>query len=150
MNFQELSNPNAFLEGSDLWILPDRSQASWADSLDWYLNFQLLRAEQQSPRPLPETIVKISAEEDLSIEEIPANQAAPSLFVGEHYLACRYLVKLPGELDASWFSKIEKIGQDLLCKKPRIFLPKDFDRENFFQTAKQELGSFDEVSFVRA
>ena len=148
MNFQELSNKNAFIEGSDLWIIPGGEDQAWQNHLDWYLNYRLSNTETFEKKSISESLEKIIKDEELELVSPKTESSCKKLLVGEHYFPCKYFVQINNDNIETWFDEIKASMNDLKCKRPRIFVPTKLAKENFFQLAKGHLTGTDEVSFV--
>lgn len=150
MNFQELSKTNAFIEGSELWVIPKDEESFWQHQLDWYLNFRLNNTYHHEKKHLSKSILEIASNEELDIQEFKCSQDCPRLLVGEHYFPCKYFLQIDFTEEELWFSAIEKNSSMLKVQKARVFLPKGIQREKFFDLAKSELTEIKELSFVLA
>lgn len=148
MNFQELSKTNAFIEGSELWVIPNDEESFWQHQLDWYLNFRLNNTYHHEKKHLSESILKIAADEEMDIQSLDCPEDCPKLLVGEHYFPCKYFLQIDFSDEDSWFDAIEKNRSMLKVQKARVFLPQGIQRERFFDLAKNHLGELSELSFV--
>jgi len=150
MNFQELSKTNAFIEGSELWIIPKDDSNFWQHQLDWYLNFRLNNTFHHEKNHLSESILEIAENEEMNIKEIECSPECPKLLVGEHYFPCKYFLQIDFTEENSWFESIELNRSMLQVQKARVFLPQGIQRERFFDLAKSKLSQMSELSFVLA
>lgn len=126
MRLQPLSSTMAFSSGSDLWILPSPDVCFWARKIDWYLNFQLARAENHRPPQWTPGLIEILKEEGLEPPSTESWGEAPLLIASRHRLPTSQAVELPynGRIK-DWMEAAEKIWRDLGRPSLRLFLPQN-------------------------
>lgn len=148
MNFQELSSNNAMIGGSDFWVIPDNPNSDWVKQIDWHCNFQLAKTQYKELRFLSDSIKEISKEQEYGIEDIRCGDDSPIMIVAETYVPAKYVIQLPFKNKEDWLSKIQKIQEGLGSRKPRVFLPKGFTKDQFYDLGKTYFSSKDDLSFV--
>lgn len=120
-----LSAASAYNPGADLWILPSQKQSRWFNRVDWYLNFQLIKATRHhSP--------KIALElQDLTVEcELPAvkigNPPHRQMVYSPSLLPNKWVVVVEeGQDFHHWINEIHQIWKNLNEPSLRVFLPPD-------------------------
>jgi hypothetical protein len=124
MGIQSLSETMAFSPGSQLWIFPDPKVSHWARRMDWYLNFQLARAECHHPPVLEAGLLQLLREEELAPPTTMANSKAPLLISSHHRLPSAQTVEIPYANDFNdWLTAAAQIWRDLDKPTLRLFLP---------------------------
>ena len=117
-------------EGADLWVIANRKNSSWAQKLDWYLNFQISRSTlHASPRLNAEHLKNLEWAETESYEEHWPN-SSPMLVGVDGLLPCRILVRIPFNGDGrAWVQEGIEVAQRLNSLRIRFFLPKQINSE---------------------
>jgi hypothetical protein len=124
MGMQSLSDTMAFSPGADLWILPDPKTSHWARRIDWYLNFQLARAENHRQPVLETGLLQLLREEELAPPTTVSDNRKPLLVSSHHRLPAAQTVELPFGGDFSdWVTRAADIWRDLDKPPLRLFLP---------------------------
>ncbi len=113
MKFEYLTQNKALALGDDIWFLPNPEVSSWSCQIDWYLNYQITRAENRST-----TEIKL--------------KNAPLLISTENFLNNKSTVCVHFENDITlWTLTVFKIWETLKTLSPRVFLPKNIHTEIF-------------------
>lgn len=142
----------AFAPGADLWILPDRSQSAWAAQVDWYLNFQIGRAEKHESQPLPSQVQNILELCELRGYDWKGEaRKDPSLMVwASPFVPARWVLTLPDGADlAAWASQAVRKWKSLNQPSIRIFLPQN-TTENQFRNLWLKAGGTESVTLIAA
>ncbi|MGE0763717.1 MAG: hypothetical protein AB7N80_10605 [Bdellovibrionales bacterium] len=141
MALQKLSDPMAFAMGAELWVLPGGEHSHWSRKIDWYLNFQALRASTHQAPALDPGLIRLLQEESLAQPTTQANPGAPLMISTAHRLPARATVQLPfnGKLKP-WLKQIADIWHQMGHPATRIFLPTG-ESFNDCMTAWSEPGS---------
>lgn len=135
---QLLSAASAFNPGSDLWILPELSNSSWALRLDWYLNFQMLKSTRRGQPSRSEPLIGLLKEIEWAPEGFTAQANAPLMISVENRLPARWVVLLPQSHHAAhWVPRAVEIWTSL--KKPtlKVFLPPGLQAGSFTEEWKR-------------
>lgn len=141
---QLLSLASAFNPGHDLWIVPTAAESRWTLRLDWYLNFQIIRAGRHA-RPQKDAAVEQVLQE---IEWSPPNprldRQSPLLVSCDGRLPARWVAVVPGSSKLSdWTESIEKIWRDLQQPTLKIFLPTGLQAGPFSEEWRKKVQSDD-------
>lgn len=148
MATEQLIGNLAYAEGSQLWVVPDKSSSHWARTLDWYLNFQISKASVFKRSEMSDDLQEIIREEEVESIEIPSQEGKPLLIASPKHLPNLMTVVLSYEeaQEDEWLSAIEKAWLELGKPSLRVFLPKSFSQETFVNFSNQKLAG--EVTFV--
>jgi hypothetical protein len=124
MGLQNFNESTAFAPGSQLWILPDPRVSHWARKIDWYLNFQIARAERHLPPVLEPGLLQLLRDEQLDPPTTLSNTKAPLLLSSGHRLPAHQTVEISFTGDFSgWLAQAAGIWRDLGHPPLRLFLP---------------------------
>jgi hypothetical protein len=132
MALKTLSKEEAFKEGSELWIIPDRKNSIWARRIDWHLQFLISRSMiHVSPQISLDLNDIVRANEiDLQVPEISKN--APLLIFSVDLLPNRQTIHLPYSSNLKvWLERAYELWENLKKPSVRIFLPKAQAAEEF-------------------
>lgn len=121
----------ALTEGTQLWVLPQLEKSSWAKRLDWYLNFQLQKAQERESQNLASEKVQESAKDVKALNEKTdspsdsnTNSKSSLLIESQKLLPNKMTLQLSFQDSIeSWIAQI--IEKSLLLKQSRVrvFLP---------------------------
>ena len=135
MALSVLSQASALNPGSDLWIVPDAGNSRWSVKIDWYLNFQICKAERHVSRALPEFVSDVLSETGLEKPALKYSPQAPLLIPSENLLPNKWVAVLPLHKNyTQWVSDIARTWASLHNPTLRVFLPPG-----------QNAGSFNEL-----
>lgn len=149
MSFQTLYRAKSFGPGADLWILPEGASSPLAKKVDWYLNFQIARAEMHEPRPLSPELKKIIVENDLGLQEQALPAGAPLMVAAEKYFPTGRIIELKSQSSLqTWVDRIQDIWLKLGRPKLRVFLPNELTPEEFQKIWKTPLAPSEELTLV--
>ena len=90
-----LSQASALNPGSDLWIVPDFPKSNWAQKLDWYLNFQIVKASRHAPPGLSDFLVQMIEKTELKIPSFELLSQAPLLIHSQPLLPNKWVAVVP-------------------------------------------------------
>lgn len=125
MGLQNLTETTAFAPGAQLWILPDPKVSHWARKIDWYLNFQIARAERHLPPVLEPGLLQLLKDEDLAAPTTAGNNESPLLLSSGHRLPAGQTVEISFTGDFShWLARAAGVWRDLGHPMLRLFLPR--------------------------
>lgn len=126
-------------------MIGDLDRSKWARKIDWYLNFQLTRAEPHQP-------VSISSELNQILEEweveapprIELPHSAPLMVASASLLPNTTTVQVPlNEKTEAWVLSCHRIWTDLGRPSLRVFLPSSVSEaafEKHWPSADKESG----------
>ncbi len=134
-----LSAHTALVPGSDLWVLPQLTESYWTERINWYLNFQISRAESHKSKALSDLQIQEIHEFDLPHFE-PQNNIPNALLIGSRdSLPNSQTIVLKFNQDIEvWLKDIQHIWSALGQPKIRIFAPKKIKAENISQIWTEE------------
>lgn len=122
--FQVLTKSAALTSGSDLWIVADQDHSLWTQHLDWYLNFQLVRARRHLSAHLGVQLVELQSRWELPTFSNEMTSSSPLMIASQNLLPNQLTVLIPFLKDlADWIVKSQSIWINLLCPNLRIFVP---------------------------
>jgi hypothetical protein len=153
MSFQTLYRAKSFGPGADLWVVPEGANAPMAKKVDWYLNFQMARAELHEMRPISPELKKVIVENDLELPEPKSEAGAPLLIAADQHFPTSKIVemKIHSSLQG-WVEQIQNLWLKLNRPKLRVFLPNDLTPEEFQKlwsgNSKTQLREGEELTLV--
>lgn len=121
---QLLSQHTALVPGAPLWIMPTQKNSTWAQRVDWYLNFQISFSGVQKKSELTKVQLEELKDLELPIYEPLRADDLPLMVGSSRLLPNEQTVVVPfsGDL-APWIEEIKRIWQSMAKPKCRIFLP---------------------------
>lgn len=132
MSFQTLYRAKAFGPGADMWVIPEGSNSPMAKKVDWYLNFQVARAELHSVMPVSPELKKIIVENDLDLPEPKLSAGAPLMIASSQHFPTSQIIEIKVQSSLNdWVSRIQNIWLKLRRPRMRVFLPNDLTPEDF-------------------
>lgn len=131
MSAQILSQTGALSSGSTLWVLPSADNSVWTKKLDWYMNFQLARANYFQQMALPEPLVEMATNLEVPVPTIEVSKKAPLLVSTVYNMPNEITLYMPftGEL-STWLKQIHEVWSKLHKPSLRIFAPDGIDTED--------------------
>lgn len=145
---QILSAASSLNPGQDLWVIAEPSRSRWPLQLDWYLNFQLDRAEQHSSASRPEGLTSLLKEVEWNLPEASVSPESTLLVSSEGHLPARWLAQVNGsEGLEEWVKSIHKLWAGLGKPSFRVFLPAGVESAAFGKVWKKQ-STFEDFSVV--
>lgn len=124
MAMSVLSQASALNQGAQLWVLPDISNSRWTLKVDWYLNFQICKANRHTLRDLPEFIEHVVHDTGLEKPVIKYDEHSTLLIASEHLLPNKWVGLIPLHKNyAQWVEQVSETWVSLQNPSLRIFLP---------------------------
>lgn len=134
MAINSLPIENAFDDGSELWIIPDRRNSYWAKRIDWHLQFLISRSMIHEAPKISEKLKQIIKENEIESDVWNTPKNAPLLIFSVDLLPNRETIHLPyGTSFKTWVERAHHLWSDLKKPSARIFLPKAQDVEEFIE-----------------
>src|SRR5689334_16382437 len=121
MKAQVITQFEALLDGTDLWILPSLKLSDWTKKLDWPLNLQITRSHFHKSAEISDELKAIVREN--KIEMHVKSDAGPLLIAGNDHLPARWIAVVEADDWDSWIKSAVKVWQGLEKPKMRVFLP---------------------------
>ncbi len=148
MTIEELNDDLIYQDGSQLWVIPDKSSSNWAQKLDWYLNFQISKADSFKRPEISEPLRAILIEEEVEPTVIPAQEGQPLLIASPRHLPNLMTIVLSyhQQDEDLWLSSLEKTWIELGKPSLRVFLPKNFSLSKFSEFSKSNLSG--NITFI--
>lgn len=138
---------SALSSGYDLWVVADLQHSKWTAKIDWYLNFQIVKASRHTPAELSDFLKEALTQTGLTAPAVETKNG-PLLIQSEFLLPNKWVLVLPFQNDVKeWTSDISKIWQGLQKPSARIFLPTGQTSSPQSQAWFEKLG-FKNVSIV--
>lgn len=148
MSANVLSLANAYNPGSDLWIFPELENSDWAQKVDWYINFQIIKNSQRKALPLSDEIQSVLSNTGLDLKKIVSVRPQSLMISTSTWLPNKWLVVVDGSDQlANWTQSVFQTWNRL--KKPtlRVFLPTGQNASSFLDHWR-ELSSFQDMTLV--
>ena len=125
MSATSLSDHSALSSGSTLWVLSDPKNSGFSRKIDFYLNFQMARAEHHRQPAPPKRLQEILTEnqmEELLESKIPSPQHY--IVATKRALPCSQIVFIPFKGSAEqWIQSVLSVWAKLGSPTLRIFVP---------------------------
>lgn len=119
-----LSSASAFNPGSDLWIVPDFASCHWAQKLDWYLNFQIVKSQRHLSPEIRNFTKLIQRDSGLEPYELSMPKDAPLMVTSDAFFPNKFVVVVPMTANFKiWVKEVSNIWENLKHPSLRIFLP---------------------------
>ncbi|MCB0414958.1 MAG: hypothetical protein KDD50_11530 [Bdellovibrionales bacterium] len=131
------AHSSALLAGAQLWVLPGSKDSQWTKKIDWYLNFQISRANQRQCESSSPTLLKIlndnpelklTLHAPLDKKNTPLIVSSSSLLPNEQTLEVIY----QGHPE-KWVEQIHSIWNNLKRPSLRIFVPDQIDEDKLLK-----------------
>jgi hypothetical protein len=122
MALQILNRAQAFVPGSDLWVLPAGRPTPLLRKVDWYLNFQIARAHQHAKTEIAPHLKTILNDNSLPDFGSPSGDL-PLLIPSSRHFPTKMVVEVPMQPAADWVQQVLQIWTQLDRPPLRVFLP---------------------------
>ena len=154
-----LSQSTALLPGSDLWVLPQYEESSWTGTIDWMMNFIILKNIRHQKQELQTAMKQLLQETEFPPVETAADShhADMLLVLSEKLVPNRWVIHAPvskGDPKAikNWIKQILLSAKSLHALSVRVFIPKSIPQADLIPLFDQELKYMKyavEISFVQ-
>ncbi len=119
-----LSQASALNPGAELWVTADLEKSKWTAKIDWYLNFQIVKASRHQPPPLSEFLIKIIEKTNVEVQKMKPMTSASLLIYSQALLPNKWVAVVPYHDNLKeWMKNIYKVREQLQNPSLRIFLP---------------------------
>lgn len=137
-----------YSEGANLWVISDKPSSTWSQQLDWYLNFQISKAESFERSEISKELHAILAEEEIPKVKIPNQEGSPLLIASRKHLpnAMTVIIPFQKEEQEAWLQSIQKTWLQLGKPSLRVFLPEELAAADFVAFSDSNLSG--EVTYV--
>lgn len=124
MGLKNLDALTALSPGADLWIVADLGHSKWTRKIDWYLNFQLMRAEPRKAPEISDELRKVMDTWEFDPPTIAVRPTAPLMVASSQLLPNSKTVMVPFTADAGeWVRRCHQVWMELQRPSLRLFLP---------------------------
>lgn len=133
MSHQVAPDEKALQAGADLWIIADLEKSAWAQKIDWYLNFQILRSKtHKTPIPSPE-LLQVLERWEIEAPAVEELESAPLMIASADRLPNHAVVVVPfdDEDPRRWVKRVHDTWTRLDSPGLRIFLPEGLAASRF-------------------
>lgn len=124
MALSVLSQASALNQGAQLWVLPLVSNSRWTAKIDWYLNFQISKAQRHISRELPTFVDEVIGQTGLDRAELKYGEDSTLLIPSELLLPNKWVALVPLLTNYSgWVQQVAETWASLESPSLRVFLP---------------------------
>lgn len=125
MSVRTLDLLQAFSPGADLWIVGNLDHSTWARKIDWYLHFQLLRAETHQAPQLSKELKTILEQWDFQAPHLQMDEKRDPLMVASRdFLPNKLTLQVPEQdKERAWIETCSELWRKLGRPATRIFVP---------------------------
>lgn len=124
------SHTDPFSNPCDLWVLPPPRASTWFARVDWYLNWQLSKGVAYAGLHLPNEVLRLSEEYELTLPAVaPVDPLAPLLVLSQGRLPTSkcMVVEAPSPAGKTfgkpWLEQVHQLSLNLDIHSVHIFLP---------------------------
>lgn len=123
MELTHLTPFTALSTAADLWVVSDIQKSRWTQEIDYYINFQITRAQNRTRQAMDPQLQKIMTKE--SVEGSIDAVAGPLMIVPHsNNLPAKCILYLNATDD--WFEKANDVWNNLKRPSVKLFLPASF------------------------
>ncbi|MES2965365.1 MAG: hypothetical protein V4760_15890 [Bdellovibrionota bacterium] len=122
-----LEASQALSNGRITWLVPDLEHSKWAQRIDWYLNFQITRAEPHRPASFAPELQEIMEKWEFEAPAVRLNSVAPLMIASPELVPNHQTVVIPVRgSEAEWVLSCHRVWVGLGRPAVRLFLPEGF------------------------
>lgn len=121
MDATRLTPFNALSTPADLWIVPDIKKSKWTQEIDYYINFQITKAQNRTKKNIDANLEKILSQE--AVVTSPYDTQGPLMIVPHSNLPAKCILYLKEMDSKDWMEQSLKIWNSLKRPSVKIFLP---------------------------
>ena len=115
---------SALSPGRVTWIVPDLERSRWAQRIDWYLNYQIARAEPHVPASFAPELQDVIEKWEFEAPTVRLNGAAPLMIASSGLIPNHQTIVLPVRSgEAEWILASHRVWVGLGRPPTRIYLP---------------------------
>ena len=119
-----LSQASALNPGAELWVMADLTTSKWTAKIDWYLNFQIVKASRHQPPPMSDFLIKIIEKTNIELPKLSPMTSASLLIHSQAFLPNKWVAVVPYQDNLKeWMTSIYRVCEQLQNPSLRIFLP---------------------------
>ena len=141
MAIRSLDLETSLTPGCDLWIVSEAARSKWARKIDWYLNFQILRASLHESKTISPDLQGVMDKWDFEAPDVGAGPEAPLMIASYRLLPNKQTVVVEhGETQDHelWVQTCHRVWKQLGTPKIRIFLPDSVPANSFVRAWPKE------------
>jgi hypothetical protein len=132
MAIHTLYRAQAFGPGCALWIIADQPKNPINIRIDWYLNFQLMKARSHHTEKWAPQLKTILKDNNITQFENEDSIKKPLMVPADQNFPVNNIVEIPSPEDKkNWVSKAQTIWEKLNHPELRVFLPTEISTEEF-------------------
>jgi hypothetical protein len=115
----------ALAPGADLWVVANLENSSWSQKIDWYLNFQILRAKTHQTAAPDSEMNQVLSRWEVEIPPAENLSSSPLMIVSSSSLPNHAVVMVPFEVAnlRRWVEQVHGVWRCLDAPSLRVFLP---------------------------
>lgn len=131
----QLAPESAFEAGADLWIVPERKNSKLAQTLDWYLNFQISKSVHHESPHLAAPLIDVLKNCELEGYDFAPQDSDALLILSSRTVPSRWVMVIKGsDRLESWIEKAVEKWKKMSSPSVRVFLPSgtlvsDFEKQ---------------------
>jgi len=132
MAIHTLYRAQAFGPGSTLWVIADEKANPIHDRMNWYLNFQILKAKAHKAESWAPQLRSILKENNITQFQRDELGSAPLMVTADKGFPVNNIVEVPLNINReNWVNNVHTIWEKLGQPNVRIFLPTDISTDDF-------------------
>lgn len=154
-----LNQSTALLPGAELWVLPQYEESSWTSTIDWMMNFIILKNLRHQRSQMHNEMLHFIRDTSFPVSHIESehNNKDMLLILSDKLTPNRWIIHNPvnakqrQELKV-WVKQITLAAKSLKALSMRVFIPKSVSSTEFFQLFDQELKALKypvEITYVQ-
>jgi hypothetical protein len=123
---QIIDSANALTPGCEVWMVAGLNESAWTRRIDWYLNFQMVRAEPHRAPELSEDLKRILQTSEMDAPVVTHAPWAPLMVASAGLLPNSKTIQVRSSPDGApekWVKSCHSIWSKLGRPRSRIFLP---------------------------
>lgn len=155
-----LNQSTALLPGSDLWVLPQYEESAWTGTIDWMMNFIILKNIRHQKQELQSEMNDLINQTEFPVPrtELDQNQSNMLLILSDKLVPNRWVIHAPlhakddQKIVKSWIKQILISAKSLHALSVRVFIPKSIPQTDLMPLFDHELKYMKyavEISFVQ-
>ncbi len=155
-----LNQSTALLPGSDLWVVPQYEESVWTGTIDWMMNFIILKNIRHARKNLQPEMNKLIEQTEFPSPKAPLDSIHSNilLILSDRLVPNRWVIHAPIEakgdpkLVQTWIKQILVAAKSLKAMSIRVFIPKSIPQTDLIPLFDRELKYMKygvEISFVQ-
>jgi hypothetical protein len=147
---EKAAHKGSLAAGCDVWFTAPLAQSGWTRQLDWYVNYQIMKAGLHMRPEVSAELIAIADSAEAEIPTIKPEAAAPLMIACGSLLPTTTVVVVPDANDGkSWATKCHGIWKQMKSPRARVFLP-DALTPDAFKSVWPEKAAVEQIEIVTA